>query len=324
MPSRGRGALGRWKWRVGSVAMARRAAGAHRAPRAQELPDFALILCTKGLNRLGRPGCLSCRAYLGRAGRFRPVHTGIVRAEHTLTVMRRFTDPILFFCLFLLSAITWAIMAWRDAIPAGDGRVLAPMTVAVVILIACPAFAFLTVLGLVRSMFYLPPRGYWSVVMLAAVTGAVVLLVTILITRHQNIELGFQSTMWFLAVVGLGSFVALLLSLIGAIPTPLPKEERKVAKFEARELARQEAADQKAAAKAEKAAQKEAKRAEKRASTDTVVLDPVDDVAVAQVATPDGETTVVADDTVVAGETVVDEDEDSIYEGTPIPNPSDD
>ncbi len=144
--------------------------------------------------------------------------------------MRRFTDPILFFFLFLLSAVTWAIMAWRDAIPATGGRELAPMTVAVVIVIACPALAFLTVLALVRALFRIQPRGYWSVVMMAALTGAAVLMVTILITRAQAIQLGFESTMWFLGVVALGSFIAFLLSIIGAIPAPLTKEERQQAK----------------------------------------------------------------------------------------------
>ena len=138
--------------------------------------------------------------------------------------MSRFTDPLLFFALTLISAVTWWILAAKQAIPATEGA-LAPMTVAVAIVIAAPALALVTVLALVRSIFNVNPRPFWAWVTGAATLGAVLSWVASLITYEQEIEVGFGTSVWLMGIVAVAGLIAFILALTGAIPTRGPAEE---------------------------------------------------------------------------------------------------
>lgn len=138
--------------------------------------------------------------------------------------MSRFTDPLLFFSLTLISAVTWWILAAKQAIPATEGA-LAPMTVAVAIVIAAPALALVTVLALVRSLFNVNPRPFWAWVTGAATLGAVLSWVASLITYEQKIEVGFGTSVWLMGIVAVAGLIAFILALTGAIPTRGPAEE---------------------------------------------------------------------------------------------------
>lgn len=146
--------------------------------------------------------------------------------------MSRFTDPLLFGALFLLSAITWAILDWRDAIPPATEGGLAPMTVAVVIIIATPALLLVTVVALVRALVNARPRVVWSWMTGGSALAALVALAASAITSQQGLELGFSTTVWFLAITAFSSLVALILALTGAVPTPKPAEVPVPAKDE--------------------------------------------------------------------------------------------
>lgn len=146
--------------------------------------------------------------------------------------MNRFTEPLLFGALFLICSITWAILDWRDAIPPATEGGLAPMTVAVVIIIATPALLLVTVVALVRALVNARPRVVWSWMTGGSALAAVVALAASTITSQQGLELGFSTTVWFLAITAFSSLVALILALTGAVPTPKPAEVPAPAKDE--------------------------------------------------------------------------------------------
>lgn len=141
--------------------------------------------------------------------------------------MSRFTDPLLFFALTVISAIVWWILAAKQAIPATEGA-LAPMTVAVAIVIATPALALVAVLALVRSLVNANPRPFWAWVTAAGTLGAVLSWVAGLVTAAQNVEVGFGTSVWLLGTVAVAGLIALILALTGAIPTATPVDEDDV------------------------------------------------------------------------------------------------
>lgn len=133
--------------------------------------------------------------------------------------MSRFTDPFLFGALFLLSASAWAIMGWQGAIPLTAEGAIAPMTVAVVIVIATPALLFVTVLAFIRALFKVAPKPFWGWMTGATALAAGSIAVANIITMQQSLELGFSTGVWFLAIASLASLIALILALTGAIPS---------------------------------------------------------------------------------------------------------
>ncbi len=133
--------------------------------------------------------------------------------------MSRFTDPLLFAVLFGLSALTWWIMDWRGVIPEAPDGALAPMTVAIAVVIATPALLFVTVVAFFRAILNVRPRAFWAWVTGASALAALLIWVANMITMAQSLEVGFSTGVWLMAIVSLASLVAFILALTGAIPT---------------------------------------------------------------------------------------------------------
>lgn len=132
--------------------------------------------------------------------------------------MRRFTDPLLFSILFIVTALTWLISSATSNVPDVPAGYLAPMTVVVFCIIATPALALVTLMALVRAFFKVQPVRFW-----AWVTGASALAVALaslanLITELQQVQVGFSTTSWFAGVIAVAGLIALVLSATGAIP----------------------------------------------------------------------------------------------------------
>ncbi len=135
--------------------------------------------------------------------------------------MRRFTDPLLFGVLFILCALAWWILDLRGAIPAVEDGSLAPMTVAVVVVIATPALLFVTTLAFVRALFNVKPRSFWAWMLGGTALAAVSISIANLVTVQQSLEVGFSTGVWLMAIAAFASLIALVLALTGAIPTAI-------------------------------------------------------------------------------------------------------
>lgn len=138
--------------------------------------------------------------------------------------MRRFTDPILFLALFVLDVIAWAVVAATSAATSTDPGRIAPMTVASVVVIAAPALAVVLLLALGRAIANVPPRGFYTWSLVAAVLSALVTGGAFTLTSREGIEVGLGWMTWFFAIEALAFVVALVMALTKAIPTPAPKD----------------------------------------------------------------------------------------------------
>ncbi len=132
--------------------------------------------------------------------------------------MKRFTDAALFGVLFLLASIAWAIMALSHTIPRAEVGGLAPMTVAVAVVISVPALLLLTVMALLRATFDIAPKSFWILMAGGTALAALAVFAAKAIANAQGIELGFATTIWFLSIVAVSSFMAWVLALTGALP----------------------------------------------------------------------------------------------------------
>lgn len=143
--------------------------------------------------------------------------------------MRRFTDPLLFAILFALTALTWLLFELTNQMPEVEPGLIAPMTVAVVVIIATPALLFSAILGLVRALFNVRPRLFYAWVTGSFALAAGLLALASIITRAQELDFGIVAGIWFTGIISLSGLIALVLALTGAIPTAKPeKEDEKV------------------------------------------------------------------------------------------------
>lgn len=143
--------------------------------------------------------------------------------------MRRFTDPLLFAILFALTALTWLLFELTNQMPEVEPGLIAPMTVAVVVIIATPALLFSAILGLARALTNVRPRLFYAWVTGAFALAAGLLALASIITRAQELDFGIVAGIWFNGIISLSGLIALVLAVTGAIPTVKPaKEDGKV------------------------------------------------------------------------------------------------
>lgn len=191
--------------------------------------------------------------------------------------MRRFTDSLFFGVLALLAAVSWAIMSQTSALPAVEYGRIATMSVALGVVIATPALILAALLGLFRSLMNVTPIPFWTWMTIAFALAATLMWSGGWVTELHGVALGFQAGVWFTAITAVASFMAVVLSVTGAIPAPLTKAQRQERRSEA-----------KAQAHAAKVQAKSAKAAEKsalKAARDRDKIQPT-------VSAPDGEETV--------------------------------
>lgn len=133
--------------------------------------------------------------------------------------MRRFTDPILFFVLSIVTTVVWWIAAAAHSYPDVPVGYLTPMTVVVFCVVATPALLTVTLLALCRAIFNVEPRGFWAWITGTAVVGTVLTAIANGITDVQEVQVGFSTTAWFLGVLAGAGLIALVLALTGAVPS---------------------------------------------------------------------------------------------------------
>ena len=131
--------------------------------------------------------------------------------------MTRYTDALFFGFLFVLDVIAWLIVWASGGLPEVAADQLAPLTVAVMVVIAAPAFAAIAILSLARGLSHTSPRLFWTWVVGGSllVTGCMAL--SLAVTKQMGLELGFSTALWFMVIVSVCAIIALFLSMIGAI-----------------------------------------------------------------------------------------------------------
>lgn len=133
--------------------------------------------------------------------------------------MRRFSDPILFLVLSIVTAVVWWIAAATNSYPEVPAGYLAPMTVVVFCVVATPALVTITLAALARALFNLEPRVFWAWVTGVGVVATGLTALANGITDQQAVQVGFSTTAWFSGVVAGAGLIALVLALTGAIPS---------------------------------------------------------------------------------------------------------
>lgn len=102
--------------------------------------------------------------------------------------------------------------------PPASPKEIAPMTVAVVVILATPALLVMAILALLRALANVSPgRFWWWVLLGSALTGGALLLAKF-ITDLQGIQLGFGFGVWFAAIIALAALVGWILGLTRAVP----------------------------------------------------------------------------------------------------------
>lgn len=187
--------------------------------------------------------------------------------------MRRFTDPLLFGILFLVTTIVWWVSAVTHNITDTPSNQLAPMTVVVFCIIATPAFALATLLALFRAVFNVKPKPFWTWVTGASALAAVLVYLAKAITDVQGVQVGFSTTTWFAAALTMSALIGLVLAVTGALPWYSPEERAQRAKERAKQKA-EDKAERKAERKAEKQEQAR-QRKEQKAEAAAAAAPPV-------------------------------------------------
>lgn len=141
--------------------------------------------------------------------------------------MRRFTESLLFGVLFLLLALSWWLMAVTGNMPRVNPRELAPMTVAVVVILATPAFLVVTILAFFRALTRFDPRSFWAWAVAGFGLSAAFAALARFITEAQQIQIGFSNIVWFTAILALASLIGLVLGITHAIPSQEEIEAQK-------------------------------------------------------------------------------------------------
>ena len=150
--------------------------------------------------------------------------------------MRRFTDPVLLFALFVIDVVAWAILSLTSGIPVTDPGKIAPMAVGTVVVIAAPALLIAALMALWRSISNHPPRSFHLSAMCASIVGSAVTAAAGQVTKSQDIQVGFTFMAWLFGIMAFAFLVAWIIALTGGIPTPekeigkVPKESAKAAK----------------------------------------------------------------------------------------------
>lgn len=147
--------------------------------------------------------------------------------------MRRFTDPVLLFALFVIDVVAWAILSLTSGIPVTDPGKIAPMAVGTVVVIAAPALLIAALIALWRSIANHPPRRFHLSAMCASIVGSAVTAAAGQVTKAQDIQVGFTFMAWLFGIMAFAFLVAWIIALTGGIPTPekelgkVPKEAAK-------------------------------------------------------------------------------------------------
>ncbi|WP_099332141.1 hypothetical protein [Actinomyces minihominis] len=138
--------------------------------------------------------------------------------------MRRFTDPLLFGLLFIVTALTWLLASATSNIPDVPVGYFAPMTVVVFCIIATPALALVALMALVRALLNVQPVKFWAWVTGTSILAVVLGSLATLITDLQQVQVGFSTTAWFSGVIAVAGLIALVLSFTGAVPSVKSEE----------------------------------------------------------------------------------------------------
>jgi|GEM_PF-4134846 hypothetical protein len=136
--------------------------------------------------------------------------------------MTRYTDALFFGFLFVLDVAAWLITWAVGALPEVAADQLAPLTVAVIVVIAAPAFAAIAVLALARGLLRTPPKVFWTWVTGGALIITSFMALSFFVTRQMGLELGFLTALWFMVIVAVCAVIAWFLSVIGAISLDSP------------------------------------------------------------------------------------------------------
>lgn len=134
--------------------------------------------------------------------------------------MKRYIDPLFFLFLLVLDIVGCLVVLMTKALPATDLETMPPMTVALVIVIAAPVLASMSVIALARVLLKVPPRPFWSWMSGITVAFAVFTGVAFLITTQMSLQLGFLTGIWSMSIAAFCSIVMLFLAAVGALPEP--------------------------------------------------------------------------------------------------------